>query len=169
MKRADLLPARRFPYLSRVLCWRNDIGLCVMWPRTVWEVWFYLDRSMILAEDFEYWLRIASRFRIARCPGGALLYVRSADGQAGSNVYYEKQHVATVRLLKWAAEAYDPSGRLQLRKVPATKRYRWRGGIPRERLLRKGPDYAYSFLASVADPVSEFGGWVRIFALEGLC
>ena len=104
------------PNPSRALRWRNDIGLCVMWPRTVWEALGGFSSEYDTAEDFEYWLRIASRFRIARCPGGALLYVRS-HGQAGSNVYYEKQHVATVRLLKWAAEAYDPSGRLQLRKA----------------------------------------------------
>ena len=87
-----------------------------MWRRTVWETLGGFSPEYDTAEDFEYWLRIASHFRIARCPDGALMYVRK-HRQAGSNVYYQKQNLATVRVLKRAAEVYDRSGRLQLRKA----------------------------------------------------
>ena len=100
----------------QALRWRNNIGLCVMWRRTVWETLGGFSPEYDTAEDFEYWLRIASHFRIARCPDGALMYVRK-HRQAGSNVYYQKQNLATVRVLKRAAEVYDRSGRLQLRKA----------------------------------------------------
>ncbi len=83
------------PEPDEALSFRNRLGLCVMWRRSVWEQVGDFDPRFDTAEDFEYWLRIAQAFPITKCPGVAPFYVR-VHNSMGSVQFYEKQERATL-------------------------------------------------------------------------
>ncbi len=93
------------PEPGEALAFRNRLGLCVMWRRSVWEKVGGFDPRFDTAEDFEYWLRIAQAFPIVKCPGVAPFYVRVHDSM-GSVQFYEKQERATLE----AVHCRFPSG-----------------------------------------------------------
>lgn len=47
---------------------RNTIGLCVLFRRSVWEQTGKFDPAYILAEDYEYWVRMSRVTRMVRLP-----------------------------------------------------------------------------------------------------
>ncbi len=112
---ANIIGRRRRPGPTKALRWRNDIGNCVMWRRAVWEALGGFSSEFDTAEDFEYWLRIASNFKIDRYPDCALNFVR-VHSSAGSVVFYEKQSAATIRVLKRAKRVGANGHRINLRK-----------------------------------------------------
>ena len=99
---------RRFhlPEPDEALSFKNRLGLCVMWRRAVWEKVGGFDPRFDTSEDFEYWLRIAQSFPIAKCPDVAPFYVRFHDAM-GSIRYFEKQERASIE----AVNRWFPSGR----------------------------------------------------------
>jgi glycosyltransferase involved in cell wall biosynthesis len=113
-KGPDILPDP-----SRVLAWRNMVGLCVMWRREVWERIGGFNPDFDSAEDHEYWLRVSRCFPLSKCPGGPYFFGRYHDNQ-GSILFAEKQEKANLtlvrdlmpadslnrRLLRWRALSY---------------------------------------------------------------
>jgi len=106
---------QRVPTSENALRFRNDIGLCVMWRRLVWETLGGFSSEFDTAEDFEYWLHVADQFNIGRCPDCAPMYVRT-HSEAGTNRYFQRQEEATVRVLRLAAKQFNRRRRLQLHK-----------------------------------------------------
>jgi glycosyltransferase involved in cell wall biosynthesis len=89
----------RTPPPEHVLIYGNRMGLCVMWTREVWQALGGFDPDFDAAEDYEYWLRVASRFGILRCEGAPAMRTRS-HAQMGSVVFAEKQVANTYRLIR---------------------------------------------------------------------
>lgn len=86
------------PPPEEVLRGRNGIGLCVMWPRHVWEAVGEFDSRFDTAEDFDYWMRIRKRFPVVRCEGDAPFLLR-VHAQMGSKTFSDKQEVLAARIL----------------------------------------------------------------------
>jgi glycosyltransferase involved in cell wall biosynthesis len=83
-----------------------SIGACFMYTRTVYERIGDYDPDLFLNEDYDYWMRIARRFRIKHIP--ELLYYfrrdedslycsRFAEVRAGSLLVRYKNHFLTRR------------------------------------------------------------------------
>jgi glycosyltransferase involved in cell wall biosynthesis len=83
----------------------NSIGACFMYTRTVYERIGDYDPDLFLNEDYDYWMRIARRFRIKHIP--ELLYYfrrdedslycsRFAEVRAGSLLVRYKNHFLTA-------------------------------------------------------------------------
>src|SRR5262249_34052052 len=87
------------PDPSRVLVWRNLIGLCVLWRRSVWETVGGFDPEYDTAEDHEYWLRVSRSSPLSKCPGGPYFFARFHENQ-GSILYVTKQEAANVKLVR---------------------------------------------------------------------
>src|SRR5579863_5092213 len=62
---------------AQALRFRNDVLLCVMWTRVVWQTIGGFDAEFDAAEDFEYWLRLMERFRLVKCEGPPALSWRT--------------------------------------------------------------------------------------------
>jgi glycosyltransferase involved in cell wall biosynthesis len=71
----------------------NKVGVCVMWPRSVWETVGKFRSEYDTAEDYEYWLRVAKQFAIDKVPNEAPLYFRIHD-EMGSKRFRVKQDLA---------------------------------------------------------------------------
>jgi glycosyltransferase involved in cell wall biosynthesis len=113
--RGNVIGRRRVPPSEKALRFRNDIGLCVMWRRKVWEALGGFSSDYDTAEDFEYWLRIANRFPIGRCPDCAPMYVRT-HCDTGTNRLFDRQETATIGILNLACKQYNTRHRLQRNK-----------------------------------------------------
>ncbi len=84
-----------------VLAYGNRMGLCVMWTREVWQTVGGFNPDFDAAEDYEYWLRVASRFGMVKCEGPPAMRIRTHAGM-GSFVFAEKQLVNTYRAIRAA-------------------------------------------------------------------
>lgn len=73
----------------------DRVGLCVMWPRRVWEAIGQFDPLFDAAEDYEYWLRLAKRFILGKVAREAPFFVRF-HSKMGSEVYSRKQVMAAL-------------------------------------------------------------------------
>jgi glycosyltransferase involved in cell wall biosynthesis len=87
------------PQPSRVLVWRNLVGLCVMWRRSVWEAIGGFDPEFDTAEDHEYWLRVSRSFALSKCPGGPYFFGRYHENQ-GSIVFGPRQESANLKIIQ---------------------------------------------------------------------
>ena len=96
------------PQPERALFCSNDIFFCVMWTREVWQAVGAFNPEMDSAEDFDYWVRTAERFQIAKCEGPpALLWRQHAS--MGTIQLAAKQEPIRIKILIRAAR----NGRLQ--------------------------------------------------------
>lgn len=75
------------------LAGRYYLGVCVLWPRAVWDKVGAFDPEFDTAEDYEYWRRIAKSFPLSKCEGNAPLFFRSHPLQ-GSNRFAIRQEFA---------------------------------------------------------------------------
>lgn len=107
-ERGNRLGTSVAPRPEEALRYRNQIGLCVMWTRRVWETVGGFDPECDAAEDYDYWLRVAARFDLARCDGPPALRVRFHP-EMGSVRSAVKQVSSTHRAIR---KAYG--GRLRL-------------------------------------------------------
>lgn len=82
----------------------NEVGLCVMWRREIWDRVGEFDPRFDAAEDREYWLRAAKAARFARCPCVPLLNFRQHVGM-GSVKFRRKQSLASA--LGWSKHCPD--------------------------------------------------------------
>jgi len=94
----QVLKQIQLPEAKTVLSTGNKVGLCVMWRRNVWEATGGFDTRFDTAEDFDFWLRVNERFKIARCPEGSPLFVR-VHSEMGSKVFSARQEILGARLL----------------------------------------------------------------------
>ena len=74
----------------------NQIGLCIMWRRVVWEKIGHFNPRYDTVEDYEYWLRLREKFRIIHCP--EVLFSFRAHSAMGSEVFSVKQELLTAEL-----------------------------------------------------------------------
>jgi glycosyltransferase involved in cell wall biosynthesis len=63
------------------LPFRNPVGACFLYSREVYERVGDYDTEFVLAEDYDYWLRVAQQFRI---------------GQLGADLYLYRIHPASL-------------------------------------------------------------------------
>jgi glycosyltransferase involved in cell wall biosynthesis len=63
---------------------RRCLGVCVLWPRAVWDKVGRFDPEFDTAEDYEYWRRIIKHFPLSKCPDEAPMFFRVHPLQ-GSN------------------------------------------------------------------------------------
>lgn len=54
----------------------NKLGFCAMWRRRVWEEVGEFDSRYDTVEDYDYWLRVARRFKIGHSSAGPQISVR---------------------------------------------------------------------------------------------
>jgi len=92
----------------------GTLGLCVMWPRKVWNAVGRFDPFFDKAEDLEYWLRLSQRFAIEKIAGEAPVYVRFHTGMA-SEVYRMRQWAAATLARRLHREDWSESHRGSLR------------------------------------------------------
>jgi glycosyltransferase involved in cell wall biosynthesis len=102
---------RVLPVASNVLKWRNLVGLCVMWRRTVWKAVGGFDPVFDTAEDHEYWLRVSRSFLLSKCPGGPYFYSRHHEN-VGSLVFADRQEAANILLVKMSHQSKSLKNRI---------------------------------------------------------
>jgi len=76
----------------------NKMGLCAMWRREVWNAVGIFDPKCDFAEDYDYWLRVHLRFKLARCCDRPLLNFRH-HGEQNSATGEKRQQIAARRAL----------------------------------------------------------------------
>ncbi len=94
----------------------NKMGLCAMWRRDVWESVGLFDPKCDFAEDYDYWLRVSLRFKLARCCDRPLLNFRH-HGQQNSATGEKRQQIAARRAVykhAWMRVRDKPWGGLPL-------------------------------------------------------
>jgi glycosyltransferase involved in cell wall biosynthesis len=96
---------RKKPAPETALTEGNKVGMCVMWRRSVWERTGKFNPEFDTAEDYDYWLRVAEHFPIAKCPGGPQMSMRW-HSEMGSCVFNSKQEVLAAKIQ--AARMKDP-------------------------------------------------------------
>lgn len=122
------------------LAGRNVVGPCFMYRRRVLTEVGEYDREAFLAEDYDFWLRVASRFCLTRLPDDLYLYRRhertlTAERRADMVLMTEKVLARHLRSLPWATGRVLAASYLQL-AVRARRRralhsmlgYLWLGG-----------------------------------------
>jgi glycosyltransferase involved in cell wall biosynthesis len=60
------------------------LGVCVLWPRAVWDKVGRFDPEFDTAEDYEYWRRISKQFPLSKCPDEAPLFFRNHPLQSSN-------------------------------------------------------------------------------------
>jgi len=88
---------------------RNEVGLCVMWRRSVWERVGTFDPKCDFAEDYDYWLRVGRKFSIARCTERPLLEFLHHDAQNSASG--ELRQLANTRRAIWKQRRQDVAER----------------------------------------------------------
>ncbi|HAS81139.1 MAG TPA: hypothetical protein DCS43_00295, partial [Verrucomicrobia bacterium] len=73
----------------------NKLGLCVMWRRSVWDAIGEFDPKCDFAEDYDYWLRVQRRFKLAKCTDRSLLNFRYHEAQNSQSG--ERRQLRNVR------------------------------------------------------------------------
>lgn len=76
----------------------NDVGICVMWRKSVWDAVGMFGSEFDTSEDYEYWLRVARQFKIAKIADEAPFFSRLHDEQ-GSRRFQARQ-VLTFGLIQ---------------------------------------------------------------------
>jgi glycosyltransferase involved in cell wall biosynthesis len=82
---------------NEALAHGNQLGLCVMWRRSVRDRLGKFDPSYDAAEDYEYWLRIARHYRIDKCARGEAPFFFRFHENMGSTRFLAKQELAVHR------------------------------------------------------------------------
>jgi glycosyltransferase involved in cell wall biosynthesis len=75
---------------ERALLPANRVGLCVMWPRRVWDAVGPFDPAYDLCDDYEFFLRISRQFPLFKVEGEAPFFFRYHAGQG--SITKEKAH-----------------------------------------------------------------------------
>jgi glycosyltransferase involved in cell wall biosynthesis len=86
----------------------NKIGLCVMWREIVWKTIGEFRNEFDTAEDYDYWIRVSSAFKIAHLPNEAPFFMRIHDSM-GSRVFSGRQEVVSAKIR--ARHSYGLSAR----------------------------------------------------------
>lgn len=78
------------------LAQRNVIGLCVLFRREAWQKAGEFDPAFVLAEDYEYWVRMSRVTRLVRLP--RVLYEVADHGGTLTNTRVAQVQEATLRM-----------------------------------------------------------------------
>jgi len=62
----------------------QEVGLCVMWRRSVYEEVGPFRPRFDFAEDYDFYLRVSRRYRLAKCGNEAPLFFRCHPNQNGT-------------------------------------------------------------------------------------
>ena len=81
---------------ARALLPANRLGNCVMWRRAVWETVGPFRKAFDYSEDYDFYLRVLSEFRIDKCCDAAPFRFRWHAAQ-GSNRLARRQDVTMCR------------------------------------------------------------------------
>lgn len=90
-------PMPTSPNPARALRPFNAVGLCVMWPRAVWDAVGPFDPRYDLCDDYEFFLRISRTFPLNRVEGEAPFFFRYHLNQ-GSVTKESAQDLARCRV-----------------------------------------------------------------------
>lgn len=82
---------------DRALAQGNQLGLCVMWRKSVRDHLGRFDPAYDAAEDYEYWLRIAKHYQIDKCARGQAPFFFRFHENMGSTRFLAKQELAVHR------------------------------------------------------------------------
>jgi glycosyltransferase involved in cell wall biosynthesis len=82
------------------------LGLCVLWRRDVWEELGGFDPEYNTAEEHEFWVRVYTRYPVAKVDGPPLLSWRRHGGQI-SSVGAGEATIANARLV---CKYFSPPG-----------------------------------------------------------
>jgi len=113
----------------------QEVGLCVMWRRKVYETVGPFRPLFDFAEDYDFYLRVSRQYRLARCGSEAPFFFRCHPSQNGT-VAQRKQAVtyALAQLAHHCAIVRQHPTRLRCwkgvcggagRVAAWTLRYRW--------------------------------------------
>jgi glycosyltransferase involved in cell wall biosynthesis len=119
------------PEPDSALVFGNRIGVCVAWPRQVWDRVGDFNPEFDTAEDYEYWVRVWNQYPIMKAAGPPLLRVRRHSEQ-GSRLFSEKQERAMLRILR---ESYPT------RVTPSWRRKMWQHAAISRVLYGAATDY----------------------------
>lgn len=61
----------------------QEVGLCVMWPRHVYEAVGPFRSRFDFAEDYDFYLRVSRRYRLGKCGDEAPFFFRCHSSQNG--------------------------------------------------------------------------------------
>jgi glycosyltransferase involved in cell wall biosynthesis len=136
------------------LAYSNPVGASFLYRREVYEQIGDYSAEMFLVEDWDYWIRIAEKFRLRLLPQDLYLY-RSHD-EALSRQKLENCQRTTRKLLehylprmKWASRAARGHGYL------VVARYAWRFGDRGDALWHIGRAFCYAPFYTVRRFVEE--------------
>ena len=62
----------------------QEVGLCVMWPRSVYEAVGPFRPRYDFAEDYDFYLRVSRKYRLAKCGNEAPFFFRCHASQNGT-------------------------------------------------------------------------------------
>jgi glycosyltransferase involved in cell wall biosynthesis len=94
-KYMQLMPTAPDP--ARALMPVDRVGLCVMWPRAVWDAVGPFDPRYDLCDDYEFFLRISRKFPLTRVPDEAPFFFRYHPEQ-GSVTKAQQHDIAGCRV-----------------------------------------------------------------------
>jgi glycosyltransferase involved in cell wall biosynthesis len=76
----------------------NNIGLCVMISRKVWDSGLRYNSAIRVAEDYDYFLRVSESFPFVRCDGPPLLnYLRHSEAGTYRHAALQEKETAAIK------------------------------------------------------------------------
>jgi glycosyltransferase involved in cell wall biosynthesis len=115
------------PRGPQMLAFENPIGACFLYRRRVYEDIGDYDERLFLVEDYDYWVRVSCRFRIARLPEDLYRY-RHHGGSLTANrtqavgAALEEMLLQHLPRMPWLTRAQRSLSYLEL-----ARRARWGG------------------------------------------
>ena len=97
----------------------QDVGLCVMWRRSVWEKVGPFRPRYDFAEDYDFYLRVSRQYKLGKCGNEAPFFFRCHPHQNSSAA--QKRQAVTYALAQashhWALARQYPSRFLYWRRI----------------------------------------------------
>jgi len=126
------------------LLYRNVIGACFLYKRTIYDKIGGYDKDFFLCEDYEYWLRIyISNYKMVRLSSN-LYYYRTHSNSLTSTVKAKKMQAIEIRLIKKVFNSPDFKYHY-IKKNIAMSRCHYRTAI----LFKGSTDYLSAFSCSL--------------------
>ncbi|QJW98065.1 glycosyltransferase family 2 protein [Frigoriglobus tundricola] len=85
--------------VGRALLPAHRVGVCVLWSRAAWETVGPFDPRYDTADDYEFFLRVSRRFRLAKCAGEAPFYFRYHPAQGGVQLSKQQDYAYVLAQL----------------------------------------------------------------------
>jgi hypothetical protein len=138
------------------LAYRNPVGACFLYRRGVYESVGDYAEDLFLVEDWDYWIRIAKRFRIEPMPSDLYLF-RRHGGSLTQRKWVEVQRAKGKMLQRHLPEMHWVSGRARSRGYLVAARIAWQFESRAKALALTGEALgyapAYTFLRLMMSPL----------------